>query len=129
LIAIEDLTGIRGSTNKQPRSRQEKRRSNTWAFHQLRLFLEYKAIKEGIEVVAIPPAYTSQTCHKCMHIGVRSSKQFKCSNLDCGWQGDADLNGAQVIKHWGCTVNQPGGSRLSCEIAGGLQKADTTATA
>ena len=129
LVAIEDLTGIRESTNKQPRSRQEKRRSNSWAFHQLRLLLEYKAIKEGIEVVAIPPAYTSQTCHKCKHIGIRSSKNFKCSNPECGWKGDADLNGAQVIKHWGCTVNQPGGSRLSCEITGGLQKAHTIALA
>ena len=129
LVAIEDLTGIRESTNKQPRSRQEKRRSNSWAFHQLRLFLGYKAIKEGIEVVAVPPAYTSQTCHKCKHIGVRSNKHFKCSNLDCGWKGDADLNGAQVIKYWGCTVNQPGGSWLSCEIAGGLQKAHTIASA
>ncbi|PSP24560.1 MAG: transposase [Cyanobacteria bacterium SW_8_48_13] len=110
LIAMENLTGIRESTNQQPRNKQEKRRSNNWAFHQLRLFVEYKAIKEGVEVVAIPPAYTSQTCHKCKHLGVRSNKNFKCSNPECGWKGDADFNGAQVIKLWGCTVNQPRGS-------------------
>ena len=129
LIAIEDLTGIRESTNQQPRNKQEKRRSNNWAFYQLRLFLEYKAIKEGVEVVAIPSAYTSQTCHKCKHIGVRSNKNFKCSNSECGWKGNADFNGAQVIKLWGCTVNQPGGSQLSRKITGGLRKAYTIASA
>ena len=41
-IAIEDLTGIRKRTNKQPRNKAERRRSNSWAFYQLRLFLEYK---------------------------------------------------------------------------------------
>jgi len=63
LIAMENLTGIREITNKKLRSQKERRRSNSWAFYQLRLFLEYKAIKEGVEIVAIPPAYTSQTCH------------------------------------------------------------------
>ena len=110
LIAMENLTGIRESTNQQPRNKQEKRRSNNWAFHQLRLFVEYKAIKEGVEVVAIPAAYTSKTCHKCKHLGVRSNKNFKCSNPECGWKGDADFNGAPVIQLWGCTVNQPRGS-------------------
>ncbi|MGV2388306.1 MAG UNVERIFIED_CONTAM: transposase [Microcystis novacekii LVE1205-3] len=26
------------------------------------------------------PRYTSQTCHCCLHIGIRSGKSFKCSN-------------------------------------------------
>ena len=36
MIAIEDLTGIRESTNQKPRNKTERRRSNTWAFYQLR---------------------------------------------------------------------------------------------
>ena len=44
IIALEDLTGIRDRTNKQPRSKQERRLSNSWAFFQLRQFLVYKAI-------------------------------------------------------------------------------------
>lgn len=57
IIAIEDLTGIRDRTNSKPRSKIERRRSNLWAYYQLRTFLEYKGIKEGVEVIAIPPAY------------------------------------------------------------------------
>ncbi|AFZ43295.1 transposase, IS605 OrfB family [Halothece sp. PCC 7418] len=117
-VAIEDLTGIRERTNQKPRNKTERRRSNNWAFYQLRTFLEYKGIKEGIKVVAVPPAYTSQTCHCCNHIGIRTNKNFKCSNQFCGWIGDADLNGALMIKKWGCSINQPGGSEvLSCRIS------------
>ncbi|WP_039895998.1 zinc ribbon domain-containing protein [Lyngbya sp. PCC 8106] len=49
-------------TNQKPRNKTERRRSNSWAFYQLRAFLEYKGIKEGVKVIAIPPSYTSQTC-------------------------------------------------------------------
>ncbi len=122
IIAVEDLTGIRDRTNSKPRSKTERRRSNSWAFYQLRTFLEYKGIKEGVEVVVIPPAYTSQTCHHCLHIGLRSNKSFKCGN--CGYSGDADFNGAKMIELWGCSVNQPRGSELlSCAIEPGLPKA------
>jgi IS605 OrfB family transposase len=109
IVAIENLTGIRERTNKQPRNQVERRRSNSWSFYQLRSFLEYKAIKEGVEVIAVPPAYTSQTCHQCLHIGLRSDKRFKCGN--CGWHGDADLNGAKMISLLGQSVSLPGGSR------------------
>ncbi|MEG4631849.1 RNA-guided endonuclease TnpB family protein [Microcoleus sp. AR_TQ3_B6] len=128
-VSIEDLTGIRGRTNSQPRNKTERRRSNAWAFYQLKTFLEYKGISEGIEVIAVNPAYTSQSCHCCLHIGVRTEKRFKCSNKVCGWIGDADENGSKMIALLGLTVNQPRGSWLSCEITGGLPKAHTIASA
>lgn len=116
VVAIENLTGIRDRTNQQPRNKTERRRSNSWAFFQLRSFLEYKGLKEGVEVIAINPAYTSQTCHVCNHIGLRSDKRFRCSN--CGWHGDADLNGAINISKLGAVfVSLPGGSNLSCELS------------
>ncbi len=127
-VSIEDLTGIREQTNQQPRNKTERRRSNSWAFYQLRTFLEYKGIKEGIEVIAINPRYTSQTCHCCLHIGLRKNKSFKCGNKACGWIGDADLNGSLMISLVGLSVRQPGGNHLlSCAIDGGLQKAMTLA--
>lgn len=125
IIAIEELTGIRERTNQQPRSKTERRRSNSWAFFQLRQFLEYKGIKEGIEVVLVNPAYTSQTCHACNHIGLRTDKVFKCGN--CNWYGDADLNGAINIAKNGAVVSQLRGSDyLSCQLSfdsSGLLKA------
>ncbi|WP_396810320.1 RNA-guided endonuclease InsQ/TnpB family protein [Microcoleus sp. FACHB-SPT15] len=120
-IAIEDLTGIRERTNRAPRSKTERRRSNSWAFYQLRQFIDYKALGVGVEVFKVNPAYTSQTCHKCLHIhpikgnSYRSGKTLKCGH--CGWKGDADFNGASMIKVLGLTVNQPGGSYLFCKLS------------
>ncbi|MGY2836529.1 RNA-guided endonuclease InsQ/TnpB family protein [Thermostichus sp. MS-CIW-41] len=119
-IALEDLTGIRERVNQQPRSKTERRRANSWAFYQLRQFLEYKARVAGVSLILVPPAYTSQTCHWCLHIhpdpaqSYRSGKKFKCGH--CGWEGDADLNGANVIALLGAVVNQPGGPGLFCSL-------------
>jgi putative transposase len=121
-IALEDLTGIRERINQQPRSKAERRRANSWAFYQLRQFLEYKALRAGVALILVPPAYTSQTCHRCLHIhpdpaqSYRSGKKFKCGH--CGWEGDADLNGANVIALLGAAVNQPRGSWLACQLQG-----------
>jgi IS605 OrfB family transposase len=130
IIAIEDLTGIRERTNQQLRNKTKRRRSNSWAFYQLRQFLEYKGIKEGVEVIAVNPRYTSQTCHCCLHIGIRSGKLFKCSNKACGWSGDADANGSQMIRLLGLSVIGPRDPNLlACPISSGLQKAPVKASA
>ena len=125
-VSIEDLAGIRERTNQKPRNKTERRRSNSWAFYQLRTFIEYKGLKEGVEVLAINPAYTSQTCHCCLHIGLRSNKSFKCSNQACRWTGDADENGSKMIALVDLSVNQAGGSQLlTCSITEGLLKASS----
>jgi len=114
IVAIEDLTGIRNRTKQQPRSKTERRRSNSWAFYQLRQYLSYKALPAGVEIVVVPPAWTSQSCHRCLHIGLRSSKVFKCTNRHCHWSGDADLNGALNISLLGQLVSLPERSALYC---------------
>jgi IS605 OrfB family transposase len=128
-IALEDLTGIRERTNELPWSKTERRRSNNWAFFQLRTFFDYKTIKFGVKLMLVDPRYTSQTCHNCLHVppvrgeSYRSGKSFRCGH--CGWHGDADLNAAKNIAAIGAAINQPRGSWLSCslsEITGGLLK-------
>jgi putative transposase len=121
-IALEDLTGIRERVNQQPCNKAERRRANSWAFYQLRMFVAYKAAIAGVSVVLVPPAYTSQTCHRCLHIhpdpaqSYRNGKQFKCGH--CGWEGDADWNGANMIAKLGAVVNQPRGPWLACQLQG-----------
>jgi len=121
-IALEDLTGIRERVNQKIRSKAERRRINTWAFYQLRQFLEYKARLAGVPLILVSPAYTSQICHQCLHIhpdsarSYRNGKSFKCGH--CGWEGDADLNGANVIALLGAVANQPRGSGLFCSLVG-----------
>jgi len=116
-ITLEDLTGIRERTNELPRSKTERRRSNSWAFYQLRQFLTYKGVKFGVDVRLVDPRYTSKTCHCCKVISNRRGKRFECLNERCGWIGDADVNGARNIATLGQIVNLPGGSEImSCSL-------------
>jgi putative transposase len=125
-LAFEDLTGIRDSLNEQPRNKTERRRTNNWAFYQLRLFVQYKALIAGVPVVFVPPAYTSKTCSRCGHVhpetdkkkSYRSGKRFKCGH--CGFEHDADVNAAKNIAALGLPVSQPESPGIVCQLQGQL---------
>lgn len=113
-IAIEDLKNIRWGMNSKKRNKTFRRRSNSWNFCQLRSFLEYKSKINGVQITAIPPAYTSQTCHNCGHIGIRHGKHFRCAH--CGNVADADVNAALNIATWGYVNTHERWELLSCPI-------------
>lgn len=123
-LAFEDLTNIRESLNQKLRSKTERRRTNNWAFHQLRLFVSYKANIAGVPVIFVPPAYTSQTCSRCGHIhpikgkSYRNGKVFKCGH--CGFEHDADINAANNIAILGICVSNPESPGMSCQLEGQL---------
>jgi IS605 OrfB family transposase len=129
-LAFEDLTDIRKSLNTKPRSKTERRRTNNWAFYQLRRFVTYKAVLVGVPLVFVPPAYTSQTCSRCHHVhpekgnSYRSGKVFKCGH--CGLEADADWNAANNIATLGAVVNQPESSVMSCVLEGQLSLMNST---
>ena len=104
-IAIEKLDGIRDDTKK--RLRKEQRSAvNSWAFHQLEQFLQYKAADFGFEVIEVDAKYTSQGCSKCGHTekSNRQGHQFLCKA--CGYQLHSDLNAARNIKLRGLLTRQ-----------------------
>jgi IS605 OrfB family transposase len=87
-IVLEDLNGIR-ETGKA-------KCVHEWSFAELQQMIRYKAARAGVEVVMVSPRYTSQTCSRCLHLGVRPSQSnFHCR--DCGYRINADLNGAKSI--------------------------------
>ncbi len=91
LIVIGDLEGIR----RAKRGRSFNRRLSSQPFYMFKQLLTYKANWEGIRVLTVPEAYTSQTCHKCGLRGQRVAGRFSCPN--CGLFCDADVNGAWNI--------------------------------
>jgi len=89
-IALEDLQGIRERATVRVR-RSQRRRQNSWAFGQLRSFVEYKAALAGVPVVLVDPWNTSRTCPKCAFVAKEnrvSQAEFKCES--CGFAGLAD---------------------------------------
>lgn len=123
-LAFEDLTGIRDNLNEKPRSKTERRRTNNWAFYQLRIFVQYKAAIAGVPLLFVPPAYTSQTCNRCGHLhpvkgkSYRNGKKFKCGH--CGFEHDADVNAAKNIAALGYSVNVPESPGMTCQLQGQL---------
>ncbi|MDJ0796958.1 MAG: transposase [Calothrix sp. MO_167.B12] len=119
-LAFEDLTNIRQSLNQKRRSKTERRRTNNWAFYQLRIFVDYKARIVGVPVIFVPPAYTSATCSHCHHVhpvkgkSYRNGKKYKCGN--CGFEHDADINAALNIAALGLSVTQPESLKMSCQL-------------
>jgi putative transposase len=99
-VILEDLTFQTKDKNKYPP--QTNRQLKTWMKGLLQERFEYKLVIEGIGEAAINPAYTSQTCNRCKHLGVRRGSRFYCQNPFCKhyWipEGvDADLNAALNI--------------------------------
>jgi IS605 OrfB family transposase len=92
-LAVEALQGIRQRDNGCSRSLRWL--LGNWALFQLRQFLTYMAAEVGLSVVAVDPAYTSQTCSACGHCerdNRKSQAQFCC--LKCGLMLNADFNAA-----------------------------------
>lgn len=119
-IAIEDLKGIRFSANKK--GKKFRTRVGKWSFNQLRSFLTYKSLLNGVKLVYVPPAHTSKTCHNCLHIGNRQGKKFTCNN--CNSVFDADVNAANNIALLGMNVNHPEReSMLYCTVHHLISKA------
>ena len=105
-ISIEDLTNIRFTSKR--RNKKFRTKLGKWNFSQLRSFLTYKSLLNGVPLTVVNPRYTSQTCSECKYIGKRTNKVFKCTNDKCKVDTmDADLNASKNISLLGAIVNKP----------------------
>jgi len=90
VLVLEKLKGSELSNRKY--------RKFTWAFKDLLTKIEYKAQNEGIKVISVNPAYTSQTCSAC---GSKSKDNRKSQSLfhctSCNSKVNADVNAAKNI--------------------------------
>jgi putative transposase len=96
MVAMEDLTGIRGRTTVR---REQRDRHAKWAFLELRKFVEYKAAMAGVPAVLVDPRNTSRTCQKCLLTDKKNRPTrdlFRC--IRCGWTAPADYVGALNIR-------------------------------
>ena len=74
--------------------------ASTWG--QTKVFLQYKARRQGKLVIEVPPQYSSQECAACGYIhqdNRLSQAEFVC--LSCGNKDHADFNASKVLKKRG----------------------------
>jgi len=95
-VALEDLKGIRARARFR---KSQRAKMGSWAFYQLRTFIEYKAKLVGVPLVAVDPRYTSQSCSECGHrekANRQTQSKFCCRA--CGFTLHADENAARNIR-------------------------------
>lgn len=101
LFTLEDLTGIRNTAETV--KVQQRYVQVSWAFSQLRSFIEYKAARNGQATIAVDPAYTSQTCPRCGYVSRKNRNKethtFRCRN--CGYRSNDDRVAAMNLRHKG----------------------------
>ena len=103
-IALEDLGGIRDRITVR---HSQRRQQHSWAFRQLRNFIEYKARLAGVLVKLVDPRNTSRTCPACGCVDKRnrpSQSIFSC--VSCGYSSPADTVAATNISRR-ALVNEP----------------------
>jgi IS605 OrfB family transposase len=94
-IGLEDLKGIRERTTVR---KSQRRAHHSWAFAQLRSFVDYKAALQGVPLVCVDPRNTSRTCPDCGCIDKRNRPtrdRFAC--IRCDFSGPADTTAARNI--------------------------------
>jgi putative transposase len=114
-IAVEELTGIRERV--RARGSEARNRLSGWSFHQLRQFIDYKALATGIPVRTVDPRHTSRTCSGCGHCAKanrQTQESFACKH--CGFSCNADWNAARNIR---ALANR----NLATELAGATSSA------
>lgn len=112
-IAIEELTGIRERVSVR---RKQRAVLHSWAFSQLRLFLEYKAKLAGVQLVAVDPRNTSRQCCTCGHTEKANRPgQDRFSCRACHYTAHADFNAAVNLRERGRAACKPAKlSELCC---------------
>jgi putative transposase len=97
LIVIENLAGVRSATEKVRKC--DRWYAVSWAFYPLRQMIEYKAKRKQTTVIAVNPAYTSQTCPKCGN--TKKSNRNKRKHIfccrTCGYTSNDDRIGAMNL--------------------------------
>jgi putative transposase len=124
LIAVEDLklksmtasaAGTREAPGRNVRGKAGlNRRLLAQGHAELRRMLAYKCERSGARLVAVPPAFTSQTCSQCGYCAPENRKNpaaFLC--VACGYTTHADLNAAINILAAGQAVTAQGGSGIT----------------
>ncbi len=101
LFVLEDLTGIRGATEKV--KRKDRYIQVSWSFYDLEQKLKYKAQRNSCLVINVDPRYTSQRCPKCGHIEKSNrDKKLHCFCCKtCGYKSNDDRIGAMNLFNLG----------------------------
>lgn len=98
LLVVEKLDGLKRGTSQRKRIGRDFRRIlNNWNYRELLDYIQRQCEVNRVSFRTVSPWKTSQTCSSCNHVEKRSrnGEDFRC--VSCGYQENADTNGAKNI--------------------------------
>ena len=97
------IEGLKNVKHKSKFSKKFNNKLQRWSYRKATTKIERLCEEQGINLVKVSPAYTSQTCSKCGFVDSKNRKGeiFECTN--CGIILDADYNASLNILHRGET--------------------------
>ena len=96
LISFGNLGVSKVVRNRLPKKAKD--RLHQWSIYRFRELLLHRARGTNVQVVVEDEAYTSQTCSICkQRTKVGASETFKCSNKNCQFTTNRDVNAAKNI--------------------------------
>jgi IS605 OrfB family transposase len=88
-IAMGELTGIREKIDYGEHLNQ---RLQAWPFAKLTNMIMDKAKRQGIQIVQISEAHSSQTCHACHKVTKSNRKTRGSYACRCGWHAHVNAS-------------------------------------
>lgn len=103
-IFMEELKGLKANTfrkeNKKT-NRKFRNKSQYALYTKVYKLLKVKCEEQGVQIVKVSPAYTSQTCSRCKTVNEKNRKGELYSCKSCGLKIDADFNASINILNRG----------------------------
>ncbi len=109
-IIVGDLNGFKRSKSKKKiidkngevkKKRQVNRKAgqkiHSWSYATFTSLLNYKCIERGVKLIKVSERYTSRTCPACGKIKRSNRVKRGLYRCKCGYQCNADVNGAKNI--------------------------------
>jgi putative transposase len=97
-MVIEDLINVKHKSELHKKINNKLQR---WSYRKTIDKISRTCEVNGIELVKVSPAYTSQTCSCCGHIDKNSRKLEDFNCVSCGYEIDADINASINIHNRG----------------------------
>jgi len=98
VLVVEKLKNVKKNSKKKRKIRTKfMNKLQRWTYSKLLSRLRLRCEREGVLLVDVGPAYTSQTCSQCGNKdkNSRCGENFKCTT--CGYSADADYNASLNI--------------------------------
>lgn len=96
ILGVEDLKDLKRGKKKN-RGKTFRKAIAPWTYRRVLERIGHKAQENRVRLVAVPPAYTSQTCPICSRVDSANRRGEKFLCVGCSYRADADHVGAQNI--------------------------------